>query len=271
MASWFRSWHGAPTDNKWLVVANRAKVKPGIVSAVAWALMDYASQEDERGSVAGFDAETYAVFSGFEESDIEAVITAMRDKGIIATDDKLSAWDKRQPKREDDSTERVREYRERQKSVTRNDSVTVTQCNADERSVTHGNNTDTDTDTDHITTPTTLVATSATESLSEQFHTLNECLKTASNKTAKLGEIYALCFGAESVPAYSYIGKAAKQVGGAGRLAQLMFELITRPPAGDVLAFIMAEENSRRKRAAQMGGNREIKEIIFANGDGDHD
>ena len=38
--------------------------------------MDYASQEDERGSVAGFDAETYAVFSGFEESDIEAVITA---------------------------------------------------------------------------------------------------------------------------------------------------------------------------------------------------
>ena len=34
MASWFRSWHGAPTDNKWLVIARRANVSAGVVSAV---------------------------------------------------------------------------------------------------------------------------------------------------------------------------------------------------------------------------------------------
>lgn len=53
---WFRSWHGAPTDNKWLLIAKRAGVTPMMVSAVFWALLDYASQQEERGSVAGFDA-----------------------------------------------------------------------------------------------------------------------------------------------------------------------------------------------------------------------
>ncbi len=138
MTSWFRSWHGAPTDNKWLVIARKAKVKPGIVSAVAWALFDHASQADERGDVSEFDTETYAVFSGFDEGEVQAVIAAMCEKGVIDADGRLTAWDKRQPKREDDSTERVREHRKRQKEVTQ----TVTQCNAEERSVTHGNNTE---------------------------------------------------------------------------------------------------------------------------------
>ncbi len=145
MTSWFRSWHGAPTDNKWLVIAAKAKVKPGIVSAVAWALLDHASQADDRGSVKEFDAETYAAFSGFDETDVQSVISAMIAKGVITDEGRLAAWEKRQPKREDETnTERVREFRKR-KSVT---SDNVTQCNAMEHTVTHGNHTDTDTDTD---------------------------------------------------------------------------------------------------------------------------
>jgi len=142
MASWFRSWHGAPTDNKWLVIGRRANVAPGVVSAVAWALMDYASQADDRGSVNGFDVETYCAFSGFAEDDISRVLCAMSEKSIII-DGRLAAWDKRQPKREDDSYERVRAFRER-KNVTQDD------CNAEKRNVTQRNNTDTDTDTDQI-------------------------------------------------------------------------------------------------------------------------
>lgn len=129
---WFRSWHGAPTDTKWLVIARRANVAPGIVSAVAWALLDYASQHAERGSVAGFDAETYAAFSGFTEDDIAAVLTAMREKNIIDQDDRLTSWDKRQPKREDNSAERVKAFRER-------NSEDVTHCNAEKRTVTQSN------------------------------------------------------------------------------------------------------------------------------------
>lgn len=138
MALWFRSWHGAPTDNKWLVIAHRANVAPGIVSAVVWALFDHASQNEERGSVKGFDAETYAAFSGFSETNILAVISALQEKGVIQSDGMLTNWQKRQPKREDDSSERVRNWRNKN----------VTQCNAEKRSVTHGNNTDTEVDTE---------------------------------------------------------------------------------------------------------------------------
>lgn len=136
---WFRSWHGAPTDHKWLVVARKAGTVPGIVSAVAWALFDYASQHNERGSIEGFDVETYAVFSGFDEATVQAIIDAMTDKAIII-DGRLAAWDKRQPKREDDSRERVRRYREKQR-----DSV---DGNTTSRIVTQGNAPDRDSDTD---------------------------------------------------------------------------------------------------------------------------
>lgn len=129
---WFRSWHGAPTDTKWLAIARKANVAPGVVSAVAWALMDHASQCDERGSVSTFNVESYAAYSGWDEDDIDAVLTAMRNKGVISKDGRLTAWEKRQPQREDDSTPRVRALRERQRDG-------VTQGNAPQRTVTQHN------------------------------------------------------------------------------------------------------------------------------------
>lgn len=122
---WFRSWHGAPTDNKWLLIAKRAAVPAGMVSAVVWALFDHASQNEQRGNVEEFDVETYAIFSGFDEAKIAAIIEALKEKSIIVSG-YLSAWQKRQPKREDNSSERVAKHRE-------------TQCNAVKRNVTHGN------------------------------------------------------------------------------------------------------------------------------------
>lgn len=130
---WFRSWHGAPTDNKWLVIARKAGVAPGVVSAVVWALLDYASQCGERGTIAGFDVETYAAFSGFDEAQVQAVIDALKDKEIIDPDGGFKNWKKRQPKREDNSsTERSREFRQRQKENERGE----TQCNAAQREAT---------------------------------------------------------------------------------------------------------------------------------------
>ncbi len=116
---WWRSWHGAPMDHKWSVIAARTGIKPGIVSAIAWALFDYASQQDERGTVDGFDVETYSVYSGFSEDEITSVIQAMTDKEIIV-DGRLAKWNKRQPKSESE-IERNRENRKKQsvlKSIT---------------------------------------------------------------------------------------------------------------------------------------------------------
>jgi hypothetical protein len=76
-------------------------------------------------------------------------------------------------------------------------------------------------------------------SLSDQFQALLAELKTTKNRSAKLWEIYTLCFGRhEEMPSYGRLGKVATQVGGAGRLAQLFWELSARPPTGDVLSYI---------------------------------
>jgi hypothetical protein len=112
---WFRSWHGAPTDPKWLLIAKRSETQAGVVSAIVWALFDYASQNsDDRGCVDRFDAETYAAFSGFEEPTIKRVIECLKEKKLII-DGHLAAWEKRQTKREDNSTPRVQKHRNAKK------------------------------------------------------------------------------------------------------------------------------------------------------------
>lgn len=132
MTSWFRSWHGAPTDSKWPMIAKRVGVAPGIVAAIAWALMDYASASESRGSIEGFDIEEYSVFSGFEEQHISSTIKALEDKEIIKGN-RFTSWEKRQPKREDSSADRTQRYREKNKSGDA-DKKPVTQCDAPEQS-----------------------------------------------------------------------------------------------------------------------------------------
>ena len=126
---WFRSHHGAPTDPKWVTIAKRSETQPVVSCALWWALMDYASQHEDRGSIAGFDTETIAVFFGVDEAVILRVLEAMREKGLI-TDDRLTAWEKRQPVREDNSTERVRAFRQRKATEGNTTERKVTQRNA---------------------------------------------------------------------------------------------------------------------------------------------
>lgn len=226
MTSWFRSWHGAPTDNKWLVVARKADVAPGIVSAVAWALFDHASQASDRGSVADFDVETYATFSGFSEDNVTAVIAAMHAKGIIEPNNRLAAWDKRQPKREDDSTDRVRNWRERH-------AEDVTPCNAEKRTVTQGNNTDTDTDTDKKQNRKNGASAAAAPPVLDPLTTCLAYLdEPNANGPQAIGRLMELRYGGTHKPNYQRIGKMAKDVsGGYKTLAQLVWE--SGKPQGD--------------------------------------
>lgn len=116
MLDWFRSWHGAPTDDKWLVIAKRSGVPAIMIPSIAWALFDFASQAEDRGSVAGFDFETYAMKFNIEEDQVRAVYTAMEAKEMIVGG-RIAQWEKRQPKREDTSTERMREHRSKKKEA----------------------------------------------------------------------------------------------------------------------------------------------------------
>lgn len=107
MFDWWRSWHGAPTDDKWLVIAKRAGVPAIIVPAIAWALLDHASQADDRGEVSTFDVESYALKFGIEEDHIRAVMAAMEARGMIVSG-RIAQWDKRQ---KNEATERSRKHR----------------------------------------------------------------------------------------------------------------------------------------------------------------
>ncbi len=112
---WWRSWHGAPTDPKWRTIAKRAGVPTSLVVAVAWAALDRASANAaERGRTQGLDTETLADFLDCEEAEILAILDAMRAKGVL-DGDRFTAWEKRQPKREDGSAERAKAWRQKKK------------------------------------------------------------------------------------------------------------------------------------------------------------
>lgn len=124
MADWFRWWHGTVTDPKFMWVARHSGRPLSEVIAVWAALLETASNGETRGNVSCFDSVSYDCLMGLDDGICDRIIAAMTDKGIIDGDGNLTGWERRQPKREDQtsaesraksSTERVREYRDRMK------------------------------------------------------------------------------------------------------------------------------------------------------------
>lgn len=97
-------------DPKWPVVARRASCRVADVAAIWWALEDYASQQDDRGSIEGFDPEQAAVYFQIEQTAVQAVMQALADKQCL-TGKRIANWEEYQP--EETSTDRVQRYRGR--------------------------------------------------------------------------------------------------------------------------------------------------------------
>jgi hypothetical protein len=95
-------------DPKWPVVARRAKVSVAEVAAVWWSLCDYASQQEDRGSIEGFDPEIVAVFFQIEQTAVQAVMQALQDKASL-NGARIANWDEYQP--DEGSAERMRRHR----------------------------------------------------------------------------------------------------------------------------------------------------------------
>ena len=112
---WYRCYHGTPFDPKWRVVAKRVGIRPGDVAAIWSALLDYASQAEDRGSVEGFDFETAAEGLGYPVEHVRGTYETLCNAGLVSERFRLVSWERRQPKREDRSTERVRKHRAEKK------------------------------------------------------------------------------------------------------------------------------------------------------------
>lgn len=76
-----------------------------------------------------------------------------------------------------------------------------------------------------------------------------------SNRIAQLKTMHDALFPNHDPVDYGRIGKTAQRVGGAGRLAQLLWESVPKRPNGSVCDYIEAMENGRKRRngASQPG------------------
>lgn len=124
---WLRLWHDMPTDPKFRVIARRSgRSLPEVLSVFVMMLTNASANVSERGSLDNWSDEDVAAALDMEPDHVAAIRDAMHGKLIDG--ERLTGWSHRQPKREDDSAERVRAHRERKKT---NETTDETQCNAD--------------------------------------------------------------------------------------------------------------------------------------------
>jgi hypothetical protein len=113
---WFRWHHGTVTDPKWRVAAAEASVRVADVLAIWAAMLEHASQNDPRGSLSGFRDRVTGAALDIPTESVAAVRQAM--EGLVLENGEPASWEKRQPKREDPSTDRVRKHRQKKRSET---------------------------------------------------------------------------------------------------------------------------------------------------------
>ncbi|UXC38266.1 hypothetical protein [Cupriavidus gilardii] len=152
---WFRWWHGSLTDPKFQWVAKKSGHGLATVIALWVAILEHAStvthgdagvtngdESPTRGSIAGLDCESLDVLFDLDDGSCASILASMEAKGLIA-DGRVANWERRQPRREDSSAERTREYRARKRAEKSGDAPTnietsgdacVTHCDAPDKS-----------------------------------------------------------------------------------------------------------------------------------------
>ena len=110
---WLRWHHGSVTDPKFILISRRSGQAVATVIAVWAALLERASQEKDRGSISGFDCESFDALFGLSDGDCRSVVNALEFKGMILNG-KIAKWEDRQTK-DESATERKRLQREREK------------------------------------------------------------------------------------------------------------------------------------------------------------
>lgn len=142
MTDWVRLWHDMPTDPKWRVIARKAGQPLPCVISLFTLMLTTASAADDRGDISSLTNEDAAAALDMDEEDVAAIREAMQ--GRVIEGNRLSGWERRQPKRErenDHSSQRVKEHRQRAKDAVTKDE---TPCNATKRHETPREDTDTD-------------------------------------------------------------------------------------------------------------------------------
>lgn len=113
---WFRWHHGSVTDPKFQLVARRAGASLPDVLAVWAFVLETASANCDRGQIGEIDSEALDCLFNFPNTETRTadILAAFETRGLIANG-AVAAWEKRQPKREDETAnDRKRRQRERE-------------------------------------------------------------------------------------------------------------------------------------------------------------
>lgn len=138
--SWVRLWAGMTTDPKWKTIARKSGRPVAEIIAVFTHSLMLANESDDRGSLDGWITEDVASALDMDEEHVEAIRAAM--DGRVIDQGRLTGWERRQPKREDQgneqtgamsAAERKAKQREREKAAAASN---VTQCHEASREVT---------------------------------------------------------------------------------------------------------------------------------------
>lgn len=111
--SWLRLWHDMPTDPKWRTISRVSNQPISSVISVWVHMLVCASNATERGRTQGWCDEDIASALDMKVEQVKAICAAMQ--GRVLDGDYLTGWEKRQPKREDNSSERARAWRDMKK------------------------------------------------------------------------------------------------------------------------------------------------------------
>ena len=132
---WVRLYHDMPSDPKWRVIAKKSGQRIGDVIAVyAFMLTNASGNAVKRGVTQGFVSEDVAAAIDLEEAGVTAILDAM--EGKVVKSGQLLGWEKRNPKREDSSYDRVKKHRETQRNaVKRQELDTDTEQNREKKIV----------------------------------------------------------------------------------------------------------------------------------------
>lgn len=131
MNSWVRLWLDMPTDPKWRVIARKSGQPLPCVIALYTYMLTIGGCADQPGSIADLNVEEAAAALDMDEDAVSSILDAMETR--VTSSGRLSGWEKRQPKREDDgATARKRAQRARDKECRRDVSRNVTHGHAPE-------------------------------------------------------------------------------------------------------------------------------------------
>ncbi|MDX1975886.1 MAG: DnaA N-terminal domain-containing protein [Rickettsiales bacterium] len=117
---WYRVYHGMPEDAKLRVIAKRSEQLMAHVVTVWLCVLDSASRHKQRGTVR-IDSEQIAVMQDISQDAVEAILQAMREKGMIDAEGRVVSWETRQYLSD---AERAKKYREGQKEDAPSQTVT---------------------------------------------------------------------------------------------------------------------------------------------------